>query len=118
MRFVYFLFILPLLIIFCEKDCESPTEPKNHSPEIQEIILSQPEVKVKSNVYITAIAVDSDRDSLNYYWNCSAGNVSHYVTSNPTYWRSPDNAGNYSITCTVSDGKETDTDSMIINVTE
>jgi hypothetical protein len=116
MRDLTFFFLGLLLIIFMI-GCDNPTESKNHTPNIIEIITDTQYIKADSYVYITAIAIDKDCDSLSYYWRVSGGSIQYGSQSNPTRcWRTPSRAGQYSVTCTVSDGQSIDSDSIIVSV--
>lgn len=102
----------------CE-DCQ--TCPENHAPVINEILANPSTVSAGGLSYLTAVATDKDGDTITYHWSFSGGyypGISGYgVTTNPTLWRSPDTAGTYTITCIVSDGKDTDSKSISITVT-
>ena len=114
-------FILLSVMVFgllsCSNDCKSPTESQNHAPMIKEIIKDLSEVPTNRWVTLTAIATDEDGDSLTYYWSASAGRIDAYeTTENPTRWESPNDPGEYTVTCTVSDGKKTNSKSISITV--
>ena len=115
MKAYYFLFLL-IIFLSCNNN-NSPTEPQNNAPVINNILQNTPNITVNTWVTLTAIATDADGDSLSYFWSCSAGIIKDYKTdTNPTEWRSPDVAGEYTVNCTVSDGKETDSKSITITV--
>lgn len=112
-----FLLLISLLIFFLFNFCSSPTEPKNHPPEIKDIVLNESSITRGSYVYITAIAIDTDGDSLQYYWFASDGRIHYvYIRSNPTMWYAPSEEGIYTVSCSVSDGKSLDTKSIDIIV--
>lgn len=120
MRDLTFFFLGLLLIIFMI-GCDNPTESKNHTPNIIEIITDTQYIEASTSIYITAIAIDKDCDSLSYYWKCSGGFIEtrsslYSQISNPTRWYTPSRAGQYSVTCTVSDGQSIDSDSIIVSV--
>jgi len=102
----------------CE-DC--PTCPENYAPVINEILINPPSVSAGDLVTLTAVVTDKDGDTITYNWSCSGGSIyiaSLYgTTTNPARWRSPDTAGTYTITCIVSDGKDTSNKSISITVT-
>lgn len=117
MKLSIFLTIIVFVLLSCSNDCKSPTESQNHAPVIIEIIKDLSEVPTNRWVTLTAIATDKDGDSLTYYWNASAGRIDAYeTTENPTRWESPSEPGEYTVTCTVSDGKETNSKSISITV--
>jgi len=83
MRTFYFTFLI-IVFLSCNNN-NSPTEPQNHAPIIQDILLSNPSPKIGSGVYISAVATDADGDSLSYYWTCSAGDFPPWYTSGLSY---------------------------------
>lgn len=116
-------FFLGLFFIIFMIGCDNPTESKNHKPNIIEIITETQSIQVNTLVWITAIATDKDGDTLSYYWKCSDGKIETYYgyeiysqITNPARWRTPSVVGQYSITCTVSDGQSIDSDSIIVSV--
>jgi len=114
-KIFYLINVLIVLSIF--QFCSNPTESKNHPPEIQELILSKSQIETDEYIPITAIAIDADGDSLNYFWSTASGYIHiSYITANPTLWRTPNTSGEYSVYCTVSDGKSIDSDSIIVSV--
>ena len=97
---------------------DNPTDGSgNNQPEISEILVSPIPVKVDDWTYFTAVATDKDGDKLTYFWSSSEGEFFPGDTaSNPTPWKVL-NAGNHTVTCTVSDGKDTASKSISVNVT-
>jgi len=110
------LFLTIFLIQFLA--CNPLESSKNSKPEIKEITYSPKPAKIPYAIHITAVATDKDGDDLTYYWSCSAGSFNDgYSDKNPTKWGPGSNGpGNYTITCTVSDGKDTASKSISINV--
>ena len=89
----------------------------NNQPEIREIFVSPLPVKVDEWTDITAVATDNDGDNLTYFWSSSEGEFSPGKTAiNPTLWKVL-SAGTHTITCTVSDGKDTASKSISVDVT-
>lgn len=116
------LFVLTIVIFVA--GCDSGSS-GNHPPEVQEISLDDPSVTTSQFVWISAIATDEDGDSIQYKWSASGGKVltgggtdvpDYSPTTNPTRWRAPENPGTYTITCTVSDGVETSSSSISVDV--
>jgi hypothetical protein len=64
---------------------------------------------------MTCVATDADGDSLIYDWSCDGGSISG--TSAVEVWTAPSAAGTYTVTCTVSDGTDSDAESKLIEVT-
>jgi len=102
----------------CE-DC--PTCLENNAPEIESILINPPIVNTAEIVTLTAVVTDKDNDPIAYHWSCSDGDIytssGYGTTTNPARWISPDTAGAYTVTCIVSDGKDTHTKSISITVT-
>jgi len=114
-----FLPILTILLFGLDLACtDNPADGSgNNQPEIREILVSPIPVKVDDWTDVTAVATDKDGDKLTYFWSSSEGEFFPGETaSNPTMWKVM-NAGNHTITCTVSDGKDTANKSISVNVT-
>jgi len=103
-----------VLIIF---SCEESIDPENISPVIEEIIVSPIAPTSNSSVTFNVIAVDKNADSLLYNWSCDVGNFSNSGIGNPINWYIED-VGEHLIFCTVSDLKDTVTDSVLVTVSQ
>jgi hypothetical protein len=93
-------------------------EPGNHSPVISSVNAAQESIEINNYVNITCSASDQDGDTLTFKWTVN-GEI-EIAEGNPSSlsWRAPDTAGNYTIICTVSDGKGgQDRESVSITVT-
>jgi hypothetical protein len=75
------------------------------------------EVEPGKSVTIEAVASDADNDTLTYSWRCNSGALSSWSVLQPV-WTAPlvTTATSYSCTITVSDGKDTATDTMSIRI--
>jgi len=107
------------------------TEPSNSPPVIQQINPSQNILDAgttnsyRSDIILTCIATDADGDRLTYNWSATAvntdgetvapGRFSPNTTDNPVIWGILW-AGTHTVTCLVSDGKATDSESTTIIV--
>jgi hypothetical protein len=77
--------------------------PINNPPTID--LIATASALVTGTAYdITATASDPDGDSLSYEWTVNGG-VLKGSEANPVKWTTPDIAGTYNISLTVSDGK-------------
>jgi uncharacterized protein (TIGR02145 family) len=92
------LFLLSMLISSCKKE--------NKPPVINNIQFNPTEIITNSAVILTAAATDPEGDNLSYTWNCPKGTFTS-TTGQSVNWTSPADAGTYVITVTVSDGKNT-----------
>ncbi len=112
------LLVLAITVAIFITACQNPSDSSgNNKPEIKEISISPLPAKVDDWIYLTAVAVDKDGDNVTYFWSCSAGEFFPGETGkNPTKWKVK-TAGTYIITCTVSDGKDTSSKSISIDVT-
>ena len=93
------------------------TTTQNSPPVISSITANPTSVGRGETSTITCNATDTDIDNiLIYTWEKTGGTL----TSNgsTTTWTAPDNLGSYTITCIVSDGELTDTETTLIYVTE
>ena len=112
------LLIMVMLMAASNSACNNPTGSSgNNQPEIREILVSPVPVKVDKWTDITAVATDKDGDILTYFWSSSEGEFFIGKTAiNPTLWKVL-NPGTHTITCTVSDGKDTASKSISVDVT-
>ena len=75
----------------------------NRSPDINGIHLSTDTLYVGKQYEISADVVDLDGDDLIYSWSVSGGSLEK-TSLNPAKWNTPDNAGDYTISVSVTDG--------------
>lgn len=119
--------IFGLMIIGgCDSLCDCNDETSNNPPVVENIFASPPNPRLISNgrsepVDLTAVAIDKDGDEITYLWSTSDGKIStglssFSTTTNPAKWDPPGEPGIYSVTCTVSDGKETDSLTIMVEV--
>ena len=106
--------LLVALTIF--PGCGGTVPPVNHSPVIFNLIASPSSIEVNQDTAITCIATDQDGDTLTYIWTKTGGTITG--TGSAITWTAPATTGNYTITCTVSDGKLIDIQVISITVTE
>lgn len=98
----YLLILLAVLALVAA--CSNPTEIVRHEPEIHAISLERTIVFVAETVGVSASVSDADKqDTITFHWSADAGSfVSE--TNNPTQWRAPNSAGEYSLTLVITDG--------------
>ncbi len=114
-------FILIPLIFISLISCslfESTTESNNIKPSIDKIIIEPDEPTINQLVKLTVFASDADGDELLYKWSVSEGGVNNNGRNNPAYWSTPSTAGNYRITCQVSDNIEIVHRNMNVSILE
>lgn len=75
----------------------------DNPPAILRLFASPRKINLGDTTRITCSATDPDGDPLSFGWQASAGLLSAGDTS--VVWRAPDSAGNYRVTCQVSDGR-------------
>mgnify|MGYP005857168155 CR=1 FL=1 len=103
------------------------SDDSNEDPVIESINLDTQEILTDQGVWITAVVTDPDGDDVTFSWTSSSGTIltggasdvpDHSPTTNPARWRAPSNPGEYTITCTVNDGKVTTSKSKSVTVNE
>lgn len=109
---VKWIMLLPVAILVigvafmgCGED--SPTAAANKAPTISSTIANPSTVSPEGTCTLTCSASDPDGDDLTYTWDNS--NVGSWVSGNTGQsvdWKTPADAGNYTITVTVEDGNE------------
>lgn len=87
----------------------------NYPPVIEKIIAHPRKIHIGSNSNIYCISLDPDGDSLIYNWFAAFGTITGNDTS--IIWTAPNNPGNYSVVCSVNDGRGgIAVDSIIVSV--
>ena len=104
------LFITTLVIF---SGCTTP--PINHPPTIISLTANPPSpIEVNQSTVITCFATDQDGDTLTYTWTKTGGTITG--SGSTINWTAPAIAGTYTITCTVSDGELSTTQTLVITV--
>jgi len=111
---LFILIGLTLLILSC-KD-EETTAPQNQKPQIQSLSANPSTIKVNDETTLTCVATDPDGDNLTVSWTAPSGTFPNGNVGTSVKWKAPNNIGVYSITATVSDGKDTDKEVVSVNV--
>jgi hypothetical protein len=89
----------------------------NSAPVITRVWTSQSVIKAGETIQIEVSATDNDDDRLTYKYEVSGGSISGH--GDKVEWRAPDQAGDYTITVTVSDSEATSSErSVTITVIE
>jgi len=89
--------------------------PINHSPTIVSFTADPPSpIEVNQSTTITCYASDQDNDQLTYTWTKTGGTITG--AGSAITWTAPAVAGTYTITCTISDGKLSATQDLIVTV--
>jgi hypothetical protein len=73
----------------------------NHPPVINNITAKPRKINLGSSSTLTCFASDPDNDTLHYSWSCPSGNFTG--TDSAVAWTAPSFAGNYYISCLVTD---------------
>jgi len=95
---------LILLGLLMWAGCQSPTEVLRFEPVIHSITLERTIVYTGEAVGVSANASDADEnDTLTFRWHATGGDFVN-EKNNPTQWRAPNTAGDYTLTLTVTDG--------------
>jgi len=112
-----------LLLLF---GCESfGSNDQNEPPEIERIETDTEDISTRQRVWVNVLATDPEGDELEYSWSSNGGEIltggasdvpDYSPTTNPARWRAPEVPGEYKITCVVSDGIETDEESITVEV--
>lgn len=118
-------FVFARAFFGCDGACDCSVNSQNRPPVIEKILADSPSITPGMMVFLTAVAVDEDGDKINYNWSSSGGTIltggasdipNYSPTTNPARWQAPDTSGDYTITCIVSDGKDTNSKSITVTV--
>jgi hypothetical protein len=104
-----------LYISSCQKD-EDPTLWQNQKPIIDSLTANPDTIQVNGEATFTCKASDPDGDSLTIEWKAKAGLFSIINTGKSVKWKAPDSVGIYPITAFVTDGKDTESDTVFVTV--
>ena len=89
--------------------------PANQLPIISSLIANQERVESSDILQIECAASDPDGDELSYSWSADSGHV--YGEGSTASWTAPEAPGSYTITVSVTDGRNGEaTAQLIINV--
>ncbi|MFA7123018.1 MAG: SUMF1/EgtB/PvdO family nonheme iron enzyme [Candidatus Delongbacteria bacterium] len=86
----------------------------NHSPVINSLIASSNSILEGDTIFLICTASDIDGDILSFTWEKSAGTI--FGNGDSVSWVAPNYADSCIISCSVSDGYFSDSDSTIIKV--
>lgn len=112
-------------LLFLSGCGSSGSNDQNKPPEIERIETDTQDISSRQRVWVNVLATDPDGDDLEYSWSSSGGKIltggatdvpDYSPTTNPARWQAPEDLGEYKITCVVSDGIETDRDSITVEV--
>lgn len=110
MILAFILVSLMAVFLFSCSDEDNSTDPTNTKPVISSLTTDLASVEVNQSAVITCTASDADGDALTYSWDNTGGAISG--TGSSITWTAPGTVGGYIITCDVSDGEDTATDSL------
>ena len=105
-----------VIFISCSDDDDGGTSPTNSAPVISSISATASEVVPSGTITLICNSTDVDGDALTYEWFCTDGVITG--TSSSVTWTAPATLGTDTITCTVSDGTDTDSETKTITVTD
>lgn len=90
----------------------------NHAPEISSLTADPSSIDINQSTTITCTASDVDGDPLTYTWIKDYGTFEGSTSGSTVTWEAPSTKGNYTITCEASDGQASDSDQVVISVTD
>lgn len=92
--------------------CQNQNEP----PIIQSLNANPPSVNINKTTRLTCLAIDPDSKDLSYSWSSINGTFPDGNSESSVIWNAPNKPGKYIKTVTVSDGKNTSTQTITIDV--
>ena len=107
--------ILDLKKIIAQAD--GPFINLNHAPIISDLTANPSSIDINQTTTIICTASDEDGDTLTYTWTKTGGTFEGSTTGPTITWRAPSTPYTYTVECEVSDGDESDSKSVNIEVT-
>jgi len=89
----------------------------NHAPIISDLTANPSSIDINQTTTIICTASDEDGDILTYTWTKTGGTFEGSTTGPTITWRAPSTPDTYTVECEVSDGDESDSKSVNIEVT-
>ncbi len=119
MKMLLTLSLILLFVLSCSGSDSNPSAPsqENRAPVLSSITMSPSSANTGETCTLSAVATDQDGDNLTYTWSGDNGTFAT-TTGSSVQWTAPSTAGSYSVSCTVSDGEDNDTETLAIQVTE
>lgn len=114
-RFKLIMLVTTLALISssaCTPPTPPPPPPPPNQPPIIESITAEKEIPILAETQVVAKASDADGDILTYQWSADGGTIEG--GGNTITWTAPATTDNYTIKVTVSDGRDTVTQSTTI----
>jgi hypothetical protein len=106
-----------IIISSFEFDRDEQTE--NHPPTISSLTANPSSIDTNETSSIICTASDGDvGDTLTYNWSKNGGTFEGSISGPTITWKAPSTQGNYTVSCEVSDGEESDSESVNISVGE
>ncbi len=103
-----------ILFIMCSK--KSSVAHENSKPVIKSIKATPSHIGYSDFSDLVVNATDKDKDALTYSWQCSSGSFVGSFTSDSVRWKSPDQSGTFRSYVTVSDGIDSTTSNVDVQV--
>jgi formylglycine-generating enzyme required for sulfatase activity len=115
-RFIVFL----MIICWICRCSNNPTEPDevNNKPEIVSLFADKIDIGKGQSTTLSVLAEDKDKDELTYVWSSTGGLYLDGNTRKYAKWSAPNTLGEYICKVSVSDGKDTVEDSLLVSVVE
>ncbi len=110
------LLLISILIILISCSEDNTTESTNSAPSIQSVSATPPAISMNETTTVSCVATDTDGDNLSYIWSANGGTFPSGATSLSVTWKAPMTNGNYEVEVTVSDGKDTDSYVLVIEI--
>ena len=105
-----------IILIGCNRNAGLQTG-QNTPPVINDVLINPVEPLAGERVTLNAITVDADGDPLTINWKVSRGKLTNNGQGNLVEYITPNDSGYVSVSCIVSDGRETASYSRTLYVT-
>jgi len=115
-KFIFIIISISFYFLVKCSDKNVPTKSQeNHPPKITNLVANPQKLAQGDSSTLTVTATDADGDNITYTWEANGGKFSSTIGQSVT-WIAPNSIGNYLIKVTASDGKNTDSKSLTLQV--
>ncbi len=114
-RVIVLFVVSAFVFLACSKD-ESPTTTQNQKPKILSISANPSTIQVNELTTVSCEVMDPDGDNITTSWSANNGSFPDGISGISVKWKAPSDTGAYAITVTANDGRDSQSESILVIV--